>query len=73
MVQRFSLRFRLNALTGDPMIEVRVQEAQLGSPKLYERDASFLNETSNKSFGTTQSVRSSPDIQQWTNDVFGSR
>jgi hypothetical protein len=57
-----SLSLGFNALGGDPVIEVRVQEPDPCSPKLHERNTPFLHETSYKSFGTSQSLRRSTDV-----------
>ena len=44
----------LNPLTGNPLVKVKLQEPQLGPPKLYEGDTSFLDEASDKPFGASE-------------------
>jgi hypothetical protein len=60
--QFLSLSFRLNALASNPVVKIRVRKPNSGTSELYEWNTSFLNETSNKSLGTTQLDRCSSDV-----------
>ena len=44
----------LDPLTGNPLVKVKLQEPHLGPPKLYEGDAPFLDEASDKPFGASE-------------------
>jgi hypothetical protein len=60
-VQRL-LRFRFDALTGNPMVKIRAQKTHPGSREFNERNASFLNETSYEPFGAAHFVCRSSDV-----------
>ena len=60
----------LDALSGNPVVEVRVQEPHPGARQFYERNPSFLDEASNEPLGAPQSAGRRADIQKWPINVF---
>jgi hypothetical protein len=52
----------LNPLTGNPLVKVKLQKPHLGPPKLDEGDAPFLDEASDKPFGTSEMAGGSWDV-----------
>jgi hypothetical protein len=60
----------LDPLTGNPLVKVKLQEPHPGSREFYEGDASFLDEASNKPFGTSEMTGGCSDVQEWSIDVF---
>jgi hypothetical protein len=57
-----SLPLGFNPLGGDPVIEVRTQEPNPGSPELHERNAPLLHQTTHESFGASQLLRDRTDV-----------
>jgi hypothetical protein len=49
--------YGLNALTGNPLVKVIIQEPESGSAQLHEGNATFLHKTSNESFRAAQTDR----------------
>lgn len=44
----------LDALTGNPLVKVKLQESDPGPRKFYEGDTSFLDEASDEPFGASE-------------------
>ena len=61
---------RLDSLSGNPVVEVRIQEPHPGARQFYERNPSFLDEPSDVPLGASQSVGRRADIQKWPINVF---
>jgi hypothetical protein len=61
---------RLDPLTSNPLVKVKLQEPHPGSREFYEGDASFLDEASNKPFGASEMAGGCSNVQEWSIDVF---